>query len=316
MASRIDLAKYVTIPVWYGCNNNCVICMLSGMKKELPFIDFDLFHRVLVYFKEKLDCEYLILSGAELTTFEDLDKYIKFASSLGWFKKIQLQTNGRKLSDKSYLRHLMGCGINELFVSIQGLEASHDAITRVPGSFKETMAGIHNLEAYPVYAITNTVLTKLNYQEVTPLFESLCKEALSEIHLWNFFPMERTDTRDLLVSMKDCRELLSGVIPLVEKSGKPLVLKNFPECLCFGELAFLDNSYPVTFIGETYWKAFDENRFGLCGYQDDCRAHECWGLTHAHVEKYGDERDVLKPITPSQLSPLGDCVVTRAGGHE
>ena len=300
MASRIDLAKYVTIPVWYGCNNNCVICMLSGMKKELPFIDFDLFHRVLVYFKEKLDCEYLILSGAELTTFEDLDKYIKFASSLGWFKKIQLQTNGRKLSDKSYLRHLMGCGINELFISIQGLEASHDAITRVPGSFKETLEGIHNLEAYPVYAITNTVLTKLNYHEVTPLFESLCKEALSEIHLWNFFPMERTDTRDLLVSMKDCRELLSRVIPLVEKSGKPLVLKNFPECLCFGELAFLDNSYPVTFIGETYWKAFDENRFGLCGYRDDCRAHECWGLTHAHVEKYGDERDFLKPITRSQ----------------
>ena len=273
--------------------------MLSGMKKELPFIDFDLFHRVLVYFKEKLDCEYLILSGAELTTFEDLDKYIKFASSLGWFKKIQLQTNGRKLSDKSYLRHLMGCGINELFISIQGLEASHDAITRVPGSFKETLEGIHNLEAYPVYAITNTVLTKLNYHEVTPLFESLCKEALSEIHLWNFFPMERTDTRDLLVSMEDCRELLSRVIPLVEKSGKPLVLKNFPECLCFGELAFLDNSYPVTFIGETYWKAFDENRFGLCGYRDDCRAHECWGLTHAHVEKYGDERDILKPITRS-----------------
>jgi hypothetical protein len=64
--SRIDLVKYVTVPVWYGCNNNCVICMLSGIKKELPFIDLDLFHRVLVYFKEKLDCENLILSGRSL----------------------------------------------------------------------------------------------------------------------------------------------------------------------------------------------------------------------------------------------------------
>jgi MoaA/NifB/PqqE/SkfB family radical SAM enzyme len=295
-SSRINLAKYVTIPVWYGCNNNCVICMLSGMKKELPFIDFDLFHRVLVYFKEKLDCENLILSGAELTTFEDLGKYIEFAASLGWFKKIQLQTNGRKLSDKSYLRHLIDCGLNEFFISIQGLETSHDAITRIPGSFMETIQGIRNLEAYPVYVITNTVLTRLNYHEVTPLFDSLCKETPNEIHLWNFFPMEKTDTRDLLVSMKDCRELLSRVIPLVEKFGKPLVLKNFPKCLCFGELAFLDNSYPVTFIGETYWRVFDENRFGICTYRDICKARECWGLTHAHVEKYGDERDFLKPI--------------------
>lgn len=270
--------------------------MLSGMKKELPFIDFDMFHRVLVYFKEKLDSENLILSGAELTTFEDLDKYIEFAASLGWFKKIQLQTNGRKLSDKSYLKHLIDCGVNEFFISIQGLEASHDAVTRIPGSFKETMEGIRNLEAYPVYVITNTVLTRLNYHEVTPLFALLSKGALKEIHLWNFFPMEKTDTRDLLVSMKDGHELISRVVPLVEKSGKPLVLKNFPECLCFGDFAFLDNSYPVTFIGETYWKAFDENRFGLCRYRDRCRARECWGLTHAHVEKYGDEKDFLKPI--------------------
>jgi MoaA/NifB/PqqE/SkfB family radical SAM enzyme len=129
--------------------------MLSGIKKELPFIDFDLFHRVLVYFKEKLDCENLILSGAELTTFEDLGKYIKFAASLGWFKKIQLQTNGRRLSDKNYLRHLIDCGLNEFFISIQGLEASQMRLDA--GSFKEAMEGFqYNL---PIYVITNTVLT-------------------------------------------------------------------------------------------------------------------------------------------------------------
>jgi cyclic pyranopterin phosphate synthase len=268
--------------------------MLSGIKKELPFVDFDLFQRVLVYFREKLASENLILSGAELTTFEDLGKYIQFAASLGWFKKIQLQTNGRRLSDKAYLKHLIDCGANEFFISIQGLEVSHDNVTRSPGSFQETMAGIHNLQAYPVYVITNTVLTRLNYHEVAPLFESLCQEPLHEIHLWNFFPMEKADTKDLLVNMKDAHKLLSRVIPLVQNSGKPLVLKNFPECLCFG--AFLDNRYPVTFIGETYWKAFEENRFGLCGHRDCCRTQECWGLTHAYVEKYGDERDFLKPI--------------------
>ena len=43
MYSRIDLTQYVTIPIWYGCNNNCTICMLAGLKKDLPFIDFEAF---------------------------------------------------------------------------------------------------------------------------------------------------------------------------------------------------------------------------------------------------------------------------------
>jgi MoaA/NifB/PqqE/SkfB family radical SAM enzyme len=294
--SRIDLAKYVTIPVWYGCNNDCLICMLSGLRRDLPFIDFELFKRLVIHTKEKLKCENLILSGGEMTVFDELEKYSLFAASLGWFKKIQIQTNGRRLSDEKYLKRLIECGINEFFISIHGLEESHDAMTRKSGSFRETSEGIHNLEAYNVNVLTNTVLTKLNYREVIPLLANLSRGTVSEIHLWNFFPMETRDRKDLLVSMNDCRKLLHQVIPILENHHKPLTLKNFPECLCFGEHVFLDNSFPVTYIGETYWRAFEENRFGLCAHRNTCHAQECWGLTNAHVEKYGDERNLLSPI--------------------
>ena len=297
--ARVDLSKYIVISIWFGCNNNCTICMLSDMKKELSPIGFDKFKKVLIDIRNEGRFENLILSGAEVTTFDDLDKYVQFAQSLGWFKKIQIQTNGRRLSDNKYLKHLIDCGINEFFISIHGLEEVHDAITRTRGSFRETLEGIHNLEAYPVNVITNTVLTKLNYQDVVPLMSSLCHTAASEIHLWNFYPMERTDTRDLVVSMKDFVALLRKILPTLKAARKPLVLKSFPECLSMGEPGFFDSGYPVTVLPDMFWRKFSESGFGMCIYRhrDECKAWECWGLSSAYIQKYGDERDFLSPIT-------------------
>jgi hypothetical protein len=52
--SSIDLNTYVIIPVWYGCNNGCVVCMLSGLKKDLPLIDFAHFWRFVLHIKDRL----------------------------------------------------------------------------------------------------------------------------------------------------------------------------------------------------------------------------------------------------------------------
>ena len=64
----------------------------------------------------------LILSGAEVTTCPELEAYVRHAASLGRFKKIQIQTNGRRLSDRGRLEGLIESGVNEFFVSIHGLE--------------------------------------------------------------------------------------------------------------------------------------------------------------------------------------------------
>lgn len=296
--ARVDLSKYIVISIWFGCNNHCTICMLSDMKRELPPIGFDKFRKVLIEIRNEGRFENLILSGAEVTTFDDLDKYIQYAKSLGWFKKIQIQTNGRRLSDTKYLKHLIDCGVNEFFISMHGLAEVHDKITQSQGSFNETMGGFKNLEAFDVNVISNTVLTKFNYQDVMPLMSNLCHTAASEIHLWNFYPMERTDTRDLVVSMKDFVELLRKILPTLKEAGKPLVLKSFPECLSMGEPGFFDSGYPVTVLPDMFWRKFSESGFGMCIYRhrDECKAWQCWGLSSAYIQKYGDERDFLSPI--------------------
>ncbi|MEJ2723030.1 MAG: radical SAM protein [Deltaproteobacteria bacterium] len=296
--TRVDLTQYVVISICFSCNNDCSICMLSGLKRKFPAIGFDRFKKVIIDIVNSGRFENLILSGAEVTTFNDLDKYVQFAASLGWFKKIQVQTNGRRLSEKGYLRHLIDGGVNEFFISIHGLDDVHDAITRMRGSFKETREGLKNLEAFDVNVISNTVLTKTNLHDMARLMTFLSNERISEIQLWNFFPMERTDTKDLVVSMKDFTEVLPEILSIVKRAGKPLVLKSFPECLSMGEPGFFDSLFPVTVLPDVFWRKFSESGFGTCIYRqrEECKAWKCWGLSSAYVQKYGDERNLLKPM--------------------
>lgn len=301
---RIDLSTYCVMSVWFECNNNCTICMLSNAKGRLPILGFNRFREVVTDIAREGRLRHLILSGAEVTTFDDLERYVQFAASLGYFNKIQIQTNGRRLSDERYLAHLIGCGVNEFFVSIHGLEEIHDATTRIPGSFSETLAGLRNLAAYDVNVISNTVFTKSNYSDILRLVTLLSKEEISEMHLWNYFPMERIDSKDLVVSLRDFLCLLPDVLSAARMAGKAVVLKSFPECLSPGLPGFFDSYFPVTVLPDLFWREFSACGFGACVHRmaNLCATWSCWGLSNAYREKYGDERHLLRPITAHRSS--------------
>jgi MoaA/NifB/PqqE/SkfB family radical SAM enzyme len=294
---RVDLAKYIVVSVWFGCNNACSVCMLSDIRGTLPPIGLDRYRDVIRDVVREERFENLILSGAEVTTFNELDRYVRFAASFDWFRKIQVQTNGRRLADRRYLDNLVACGVNEFFVSVHGLEEVHDAITGVAGSFRETLAGLRNLEAYKgVNVITNTVLNQTNVRELRPLMNFLAGLRTSEIHLWNLFPMGETDRRDLLVGLPEFLQILPEMLEEVGPSGKPLVLKSFPECLPAGAPAVFDDWFPVTVLPNRFWQEFGRSGFGSCVHREKCGARECWGLSNAYLRKFGDERELLSPV--------------------
>lgn len=294
--NRINLRRYAVVPVWYGCNSSCTICMLSNVKGRLATVDFAAFSRLVAALVNDSRYESLILSGAEVTTFVDIVKYVSHAASFHHFKKIQIQTNGRRLVDKEYLAELVEAGANEFFVSVHGPEDIHDAITRSPGSHAATMEGIANLAELPVNIISNTVLTSFNYHSVASLFGALSSAPVSEMHLWNFFPMDRSDRGDLVVSLPDLVALFPAIMAAIGPSGKALVLKGFPECLSPGAPIFIDSDFPLNLIQDDFWAEFAKNGFGTCGFKDICSAGECWGLSSAYIEKYGDERQLLSPL--------------------
>ena len=293
---RVDLSKYIVVSIWWGCNNDCSLCMLSGLKHELQPIGFERYKQLVDSIVKVGKFENLILSGAEVTTFDDLDKYVQFAASFGWFKKIQIQTNGRRLSDRTYLEHLIDCGIDEFFISIHGLEEVHDGITGRTGAYEETLAGIYHLEELGIPFITNTVLTRENYHQLVSLMARLGKTKSTELHLWNLFPMETSDSKNLIINIKEFLQLLPEILGVIKPSGKALILKAFPHCLTIQTPAVLDGRVPTAVLPERFWREFSECGFGTCVYRNDCRAKDCWGLSSAYINKFGDERELLSPI--------------------
>ena len=272
--------------------------MLSRVENTLPPLGFAHFQAVIRDIVAEGKYQNLILSGAEVTVFDRLEEYVQFAASLGWFKKIQIQTNGRRLKDKNYADKLIRSGVNEFFVSIQGMRECHDATTGVPGSFPEAVTGLRNAAEEGANVITNTVLTQRSLNDIIPLFEFLAKESVSELQLWNFFPMEGTDTGDRIVPIESFRQLLPDLAALATEAGKPVVLKSFPQCLSPGPPLFFDSHFPATVLPDQFWEQFRECGFGQCFYRKtkQCGSGHCWGFSTAYLNKYGDERMLLSPV--------------------
>ena len=294
---RMDYARYAVVPIWYYCNSACTFCMVERQLGHLPGISPEGLLKVLTTLRDEGRYDGLILSGGEVTTFPHLADYVRKAAGLDWFQVIQIQTNARRLADEAYCRSLVAAGVNEFFVSVHGLDEVQDAVTQAPGGFKETWAGIENILACGAQLITNTVLTRQNVDHLPALFQALCRLPVRELHLWNYFPMAGSDSRDLLIDMKAFHWLLPDLLAIVETAGKPLVLKGFPECLSLGAPGYFDSQFPVNLIDQAFWDNFDENGFGACPHRSVCKAKGCFGLSAAYVEKFGPERDLLAPRT-------------------
>jgi len=294
-ASRVDLRNYVVISLWFGCNNDCTLCMLRGFRESLPPIGFDRFREVIREIRDQGRFKSLILSGAEVTTFDELERYVRFAASLEWFTRIQIQTNGRRLADRDYLGRLIDCGVNEFFVSIHGTEAIHDGITKRPGSYRETMKGLRNLAAFDMNVISNSVLTSQNEDHMETLMAVLSAEKISEFHLWNYFPMQKDNRENLVVHLDRVISLAPRLREMLGPVARPLVLKAFPHCLSVPEGVDFDSLFPVTVLPAAFWQQFDESRFGGCPHREQCLDQSCWGLSEAYRASYGDERHRLRP---------------------
>lgn len=296
-SGRIDFSTYAVIPLWYGCNSKCTICMLSSLEKRLAAVPFDLYKTLVVKLIHDGRRRNLILSGGEVTTFEHLERYVEFAASFSWFSRIQIQTNARRLADSDYLRHLIEVGVNEFFVSLHGPEQVHDAINRRPGAFREVMTGLENLSRYDgISVITNTVWTRFNSGHIAPLFSQIAQlPFLREMHLWNFFPMEEK-SHALVESLSELVKRLPEIAEGPVLNAKPLVLKAFPACIEVPAGVHNDNEFPLTLIADIFWRTLGQCGFGRCVHRNRCADEKCWGLSNAYRAKYGEEPELLRPL--------------------
>lgn len=161
---RMDLA------LTYRCGNNCVHCYAGGPHetKELKTKEW---FRVM----DKLyatGIPHVVFTGGEPTSRDDLDQLIGYAQKLGLVSG--LVTNGRRLKDAAYLNRLIEAGLDHVQITVESHdEKVHDKVTCAEGSWQETVQGLKNAIATPMYTLSNTTLNQYNVKDILKTIDFL-----------------------------------------------------------------------------------------------------------------------------------------------
>jgi MoaA/NifB/PqqE/SkfB family radical SAM enzyme len=295
---RFDHERYVSMTMEFRCNLKCVHCMIEGTMERLAPQTFDQFKQLLEHNARAQEWKGLILTGSEITLHRDLPLWARMARDHG-FEHVRIQTHGMKLSSRRFCEQLVEAGVDEFFVSIcSGDEATHDAITTVPGSFAKTLRGLEILDQFEgVTTITNTVVTTESFRGLPGLVDRLKDlRRLAQMEFWFYFPMSEHDDKGLVASHLEARPFLLDAIHRAAALGRGVEVKNFPECLLGAARGALYNDQPKLFIDPAFWDQFMRNGFYECVYREQCASTACLGLNSAYTEKFGDHADVLIPF--------------------
>ncbi len=148
---RLDLA------LTYRCNNNCYFCYAGGPKSS-PELSTAQWKSAI----EKIwdsGIPQIVFTGGEPTLRDDLVELVDHSREF----VTGLVTNGRKLA--SLAESLSQAELDYVQVSLEShLPSVHDRMVGVPGAWQETRDGITQALKSDLEVITNTTLTRDNYQ--------------------------------------------------------------------------------------------------------------------------------------------------------
>lgn len=177
---RLDLA------LTYRCNNDCAHCYnvehpslkKNGAEGELSTGDWK---RILDKAWE-LGIPHIIFTGGEPTMRDDLPELVAHAEKNGQITG--LNTNARRLSDPRYVEKLVAAGLDHVQITVESNDAEiHDRMVRTKGAFPQTVKGLKNVLASPLYVMTNTTMLRTNAYSIPATLDFLADTGVPTVGL-------------------------------------------------------------------------------------------------------------------------------------
>ena len=171
---RFDLA------LTYRCNNDCSHCYnVEGRNlQELSTADWK---RILDKAWD-LGIPHIIFTGGEPTLREDLPELVAHAEKNGQITG--LNTNARRLSDPQYVDRLVAAGLDHVQITVESHDSDvHDRMVRTKGAFPQTVKGLKNALASPLYVMTNTTMLRTNIHTLPATLDFLAEIGVPTVGL-------------------------------------------------------------------------------------------------------------------------------------
>ena len=171
---RMDLA------LTYRCNNDCAHCY-NDRPRDYPELSTEQWKRIIDRLWE-VGIPHIVFTGGEPTLREDLPELIAYAEHTGQITG--LNTNGRRLSDKSYVDRLVNAGLDHVQITVESHDPTiHDAMVRAKGAWVQTIHGVKNALDTPLFVMTNTTMLQLNSPKLGETLDYLASLGVPTIGL-------------------------------------------------------------------------------------------------------------------------------------
>ncbi len=148
--------------ITFRCNHLCTFCYNSptGQRELTTPQIFEALRKI-----SEFGVLYLTLTGGEPLCHKDFFAIAGEVRRLGM--ALRVYSNGYLLSDATILAKLVALTPFEVEISVHGASApTHEALTRIRGSFDRTIAGIRGLRASGVKVQLKCPITRLNQAEL------------------------------------------------------------------------------------------------------------------------------------------------------
>jgi len=272
---------YKRIDVGRGCNNNCLCCPVSQEGGTPSLSD------ITAQMNGNRRFDSVAFFGGEPTSRPDFFDMLHAARQAG-YKRIKILTNARAFADINVAAKTIQAGCYFFEIKVHHHEpAIHDAVTRVRGSWDQTVQGIENLrridmlddEPFHAFLHLRIPLSRENYRDVGNV-------ALS------FVPYE---IDRITLSLDDSAMRLAEVLPHVRNAINAAILnrvwittRNIPLCAMTGFEHHVEEIY------SSAEGTFEKSKLcKQCVYDEFCP-----GISPSYLDRFGF-RD-LKPVSQSR----------------
>lgn len=258
--------KRADIKIGFLCNNYCQHCVQGDKRVTFGNKSFEQIKEEL--HKARAACEDVIFTGGEPTIHRYFFDVVRLAKKIG-FKGIQLQTNGRMFAYPAFSRDAVAAGVTDFCVALLGhCDSVHDRLTRVKGSFKQTIEGIMNLKSSGVRVADNTVITKINFLFLPKIGKLLVDLGVDQFQFAFVHPFgsAKTNFRTIVPKMSRVMPYVKAGLEVGNNAGKVVMTEAIPYCMMKGyEHYIAERNIPET-------EVFDSDFF-LDNYSQIRRFH-------------------------------------------
>lgn len=290
------------LKVGYSCNNRCKHCVIDDSKDKLieRKENIDLTTEECIFLINKavdLGTKYIVLTGGEVSIRKDFPDLLRKCAEEKL--NITVQSNGRLLGKDSLLDVYKDICDIRFVIALHGAEKTHDSITQVPGSFKETSNSIKKLVGINKLVILKVVISKINMEEL-PDIVNISKN-LGVKYICFAFPhgqgAARKNFEEVIPTYSELKKYLFETIELAKRLEIQIEFEDIPFCIIpknmhlVGELKYLGDD--DAFCSQVKEKMFDWNqiRKDIKSKSEKCLNCDlntiCEGVWSEYTETFG-----------------------------